>query len=282
MNNACPSCGAVYAVTPKDVGRKIKCKKCSTALRVDDTGLIVDAPTASAPPAPPAVPAAPVAAAVVEDDADDDFDRPKKIKKPGRAYSGGPGILTQIGGVPTVLFSVGLILVIWFTFMTPIGEASIVRSATTPLKLMNEQKAELKKLLPKGKRSEFELTGEEKSAYQEKAAKIQEEYAKKLDTAGLDATDSIVSNLRAPYWEKYGQMFGFVLLAFGCLGYLRTEQPPVMHYVAGVILAGMMLAVFSQASGCGGRDGMSDQIRNSIMRELNRDLGGGKGGPGFP
>ena len=38
MNNACPSCGAVYAVTAKDIGRKIKCKKCSSALRVDDTG----------------------------------------------------------------------------------------------------------------------------------------------------------------------------------------------------------------------------------------------------
>ena len=49
MNSACPTCGAVYAVTPKDVGRKLKCKKCKTALAVTDAGLVVDTPSASAP-----------------------------------------------------------------------------------------------------------------------------------------------------------------------------------------------------------------------------------------
>ena len=49
MNSACPTCGAVYAVTPKDVGRKLKCKKCHTALAVTDAGLVVDTPSASAP-----------------------------------------------------------------------------------------------------------------------------------------------------------------------------------------------------------------------------------------
>ena len=62
MNNACPSCGAVYAVTAKDVGRKIKCKKCSSALRVDDDGLVMDGPAAARLPA-----ATPVAAEVANE-----------------------------------------------------------------------------------------------------------------------------------------------------------------------------------------------------------------------
>src|SRR6185312_9471575 len=119
----------------------------------------------------------------------------------------------------------------------------IVRAGTSPLKIAQEQEAELKKLLPKGKTSARELNPDELKTYGEQATKINEKYAKQLETAGQDATDTIIGNLRAPYWEKYGQMFGFILLAFGCLGYLRTEQLPVMHYVAGVILAGMMLAV---------------------------------------
>ena len=63
----------------------------------------------------------------------DDFDtggdevvstRGKKAKK----FSGpkGPGLgerIAQIGGIPTILFGIGTFLVIWFTFMTPIGEA---------------------------------------------------------------------------------------------------------------------------------------------------------------
>src|SRR5262245_45392852 len=125
MNNACPSCGAVYAVSAKDIGRKIKCKKCSTSLRVDDTGLVVDATSASPPPPPPAQPA--VAAAVVDDDYDDE-DRPKKIKKPApRSYDpNAPSFLTKIGGIPTVIFCVGLFLVLWFTFQSgPIAEAAV-------------------------------------------------------------------------------------------------------------------------------------------------------------
>ena len=33
-----------------------------------------------------------------------------------------------------------------------------------------------------------------------------------------------MSNARSMWFDKYGQLFGFVFLAFGCIGYLRTEQ----------------------------------------------------------
>ena len=42
MNNNCPSCGALYNVASKDIGRRLKCKKCNSALTVTDAGLEMD------------------------------------------------------------------------------------------------------------------------------------------------------------------------------------------------------------------------------------------------
>ena len=250
MNNACPTCGAVYAVAAKDIGRKIRCKKCSTALRVDNTGLVVDAPAAAPPPAP-------VVAAVVADDfdADDEVVSPRGKKSAGRKYSGGPGILEQIGGVPTILFTLGVFMVIWFTFMTPIGEAAILRSSMGAARLKLDMSAELKKAKDDP----------------EKVKKITEDYAKRGEEATKEAANSAIDNVRSIKYDRYGQMFGFILVAFGCIGYLRTQQPPIMHYVAGVILSGMMLVVFGLAGGCGGNQ---SPMMNAITKEI------GKGGAG--
>ena len=49
MNNACPECGAVYAVAEKDIGRRIACKKCHSALVVADEGLVLDEAASSSP-----------------------------------------------------------------------------------------------------------------------------------------------------------------------------------------------------------------------------------------
>ncbi len=255
MNSSCPSCGAVYAVTAKDIGRKIKCKKCSTALRVDDTGLVADVamPAAAAPAGPFAAtaPAAPAAAILVEDDADFSTPVANSRSKGARKYSGGGNALDALGGIPTLLFSLGVFLVIWFTFMTPIGEASTQRVSAGLLQLKNQQRAEIKKLLPQGKRSPFELSPEDQKTYNDKKQKIDESYTQKLEDAGEAVSETQVSNVRAVYFEKYGQLLGFLLLAFGCIGYLRTEQPLVMRIVAGTILASMMLVVFVSAGGCG-------------------------------
>jgi predicted Zn finger-like uncharacterized protein len=242
MNNACPSCGAVYAVTAKDVGRKIKCKKCGSALRVDDSGLMMDGPTA--PPPPPA----PVAEVANEFDTGDEglVSVKKKGKKTadrdddqGRErYRGpsGPGLVEKLGGIPTILLGVGVLFVLWFTFMTPIGYASIERAQATIDKLKLEKMSELK---------EPKLTDERRG-------KINEEYEKKIAEAGEDAASAVIDNTRSRRFEKYGQLFGFILVAAGCIALLRTQQTPVMQYVAGFILASMMFVVFVQASGCPG------------------------------
>lgn len=243
MNNACPSCGAVYAVTAKDIGRKLKCKKCLTALAVTDAGLVIDTPTGSAVP-------------VIAEDAGDDVFTPKTKKS--RKYGGpsGPALgemLTKVGGIPTILFALGTFLVIWFTFMTPIGEAASARAAAGIDKLMLEQKTELTKLLPKGKKNITELNEDERKKYDEESKKINEKYEKLLETAREDAASTQISNVRSVWFDKYGQLFGFVFLAFGCIGYLRTEQPLTLRIVAAVVLGLMLLMVFNLAvGGCNG------------------------------
>jgi predicted Zn finger-like uncharacterized protein len=256
MNTACPSCGAVYAVTPKDVGRKIKCKKCSTALRVDDSGLVVDAPASSPPP--PAT-----AAAVVVDEAEggDEVVVKKKGKKSAdrdrdRDYEGGGGggfgvFVQKIGGVPTILFGFGTFLVIFFTFMTPIGEAGAARAKVTGLRLKAEIESKVKKLLPKGKRPD-QLTPDDFKKLQDDEKKIREDYASQLERADENAATADSDNVASALWDKWGQLFGFLFLSFGCIGYLRTEQPLIMKIVAAVVLSFMLMVVFSSVGGgCG-------------------------------
>ena len=44
MNNLCPSCGTIYNVTAKNIGRRTICKKCGTGLVVNERGLEIVSP----------------------------------------------------------------------------------------------------------------------------------------------------------------------------------------------------------------------------------------------
>jgi hypothetical protein len=97
------------------------------------------------------------------------------------------------------------------------------------------------------------LTEDERKKYQEDAKKIREDYEKQMETAQEDADSTQINNVRSVWFDKYGQLFGFIFLAFGCIGYLRTDQPLVMKIVAAVVLGLMLLMIFSLAvGGCGG------------------------------
>ncbi|HVL15558.1 MAG TPA: MJ0042-type zinc finger domain-containing protein [Gemmata sp.] len=248
MNNACPTCGAVYAVATKDIGRKIKCKKCNTALLVDDTGLVLDAPVAVAV----AAPAGPA----------DDFetgDDAAVAKKKSRKYSDrGPALgslLAAVGGVPTILFAVGVFLIIWFTFMPVIGEAATLRATEYPKLLKHEMDLKIKALVPRDKQNKegiANLTAEEQKQITDKSKPIVEDYSRRIAEAEEDAEETRITNKRDVWFEQNGTMFGFLFLAFGCIGYLRGEQGLILRIVAAVILTFMMLVVFARFGGCGG------------------------------
>ena len=242
MNNACPSCGAVYAVTPKDVGRKLRCKKCQTALAVTDAGLVVDTPTATARPAPE-----PVAAAVA-----DDFETGDEVVttrgKKGRKFTGprGPGLgelLGKAGGLATVLFGIGAFLVIVYLFMPIIGQAAIQRVEAGKDKLEQERDAKLKKLIPKGKKPQ-DLTSDEQKKIAEDREKIVKDYAERISEAEDDARSERTSNKRAVWFERYGMMFGFLFVMIGSIMYMMPEQPPIKRIVGAIVITAQMVLVF--------------------------------------
>jgi hypothetical protein len=150
------------------------------------------------------------------------------------------------------LFTLGTFLVIVFAFLPVIGEAANVRADAAVDKLIQERDAKIKRLLPKGK-SATEATGEESRKFQEDERKIREEYEKQIADARDEAAATRTGNKRALWLERYGVMFGFLFLSFGCIGYLRTEQPLVLRVVAAVVLSAALILVFgSSLAGCGG------------------------------
>jgi predicted Zn finger-like uncharacterized protein len=197
MNTSCPTCGAVYNVAAKDIGRKLKCKKCNMALKVTDAGLELDGGTGTAPPAESSKPA-PVAA-VVEDEGDEEV----VVKKKKGKYERGPRTnpLVAVGGIPTVLFGFGVFLVIVFTAMPIIGMAGTARANAYVDKLKLERDQKLKNLLPKNKKP-GDLTSDEQKKFEDDSKKINEDYEKQLTEAALDAERPKIGNIRDVWMEQ--------------------------------------------------------------------------------
>jgi predicted Zn finger-like uncharacterized protein len=268
MNNSCPSCGAIYAVSGKDIGRKLKCKKCSSALIVSEDGLVMEG---GATPPPSSAKNSPMAVEEVEQVENDEEEvivsKSKKGKKDrfsARTSGGGPNIsalLGKVGGLPTVLFSFGVFLVIYNTFMSRIGEAAALRDEARPMKLRMEMASRMESVMSKEKFEKLTDDAERKKVM-ESMTKIDEEYKTKLKEANEDAANSRINNARSIYYDRWGTMFGLFFLAFGCIGFLRSEQPLVMRIVAGSILTLMMLFVFAIFSGCSDHGGGGDKLPN--------------------
>lgn len=249
VNNNCPGCGAIYNVAAKDIGRKLKCKKCSMALEVTEAGLEEDRGGASKP-------APPVPAAVV---ADEDDNEPVVKKGKASKFARTPGVnpLDAVGGVPTVLFAFGVFLVIVFTSLPIIGQAGTDRAAAYVERLALEREQKLEALKPKGKK-ETEWTEGERNKLMEDGKKIDEDYDKKIKDAKNEQRATAISNRRDVWMERYGLMFGFIFVSFGCIGYLRSQQPLTLRIVAAVVLGAMLLIMFGTFGihGCmGGRGG---------------------------
>lgn len=232
----CPTCGAIYNVAGKDIGRRIKCKKCGTSLEVREGGLEIE--DANAPPAPVS------ASKPAEIDDEPEAPRRKRDRERDRRSSG-PAInpmelLAKIGGIPTILFAFGAFLVIVFLFMPIIGTAAVDRAQGAAERVDLQWKAK-----------ERELTREKKTG--EEIQKAREEFYKKRDKEALDedVLAEKISNKRSRWFELYGMMFGFLLVAFGCLGYLLGDFGIVLRIVAAVVLLFMVMAAFKAVVGTG-------------------------------
>lgn len=251
MNNSCPSCGAIYNVAAKDVGRRIRCKKCGTPLTVTEAGLEVDDPDAA--PRPEPVPPTPDAADEFEEEEEERPRRGRSRDRDRGRRAAGLGFnplaaLAKIGGIPTLLFGFGAFLVIVFLFMPIIGVAAVDR-AQGAVERVDLQWKTKEREMRKEKKQEEEIT------------KAREDFYKKRDKEALDEDVGYerVSNKRSRWFEMYGMMFGFLFLMAGSIGYMMPEQTGVRRILGTVVLGTQVLIIFivfaAGGGGCAGRGG---------------------------
>jgi hypothetical protein len=232
MNSGCPSCGTLYVLAPRHLGRRKQCKKCQTWLLVTENGLKID-------------PSAP----------DADFDdvnannggiaaKMRKARERGRQLAAGfdsAGALARVGGIPSLLFGLGIFLVVFTGFQETIGKAKIERRVAQ----YNEAKADHDKEI-EAISGNKDLKESDKA---ERAKREDERWDKEQKSLKADHAASAAANQRSGYVDKYVLLSGFLLIAFGCVGYLRDESALLLRVVAGVILTGMVLGLFRIAVG---------------------------------
>lgn len=262
MRNACPTCQTVYAVTPADVGRKIACTRCHATLVIDDDGFrLLDAgdkgkSAVGAKPAPPPPPVerkkppkpgkaddeTETAQSESGDDEDSTVDsvdvtsarRKSKSRSKREADTDSPstlGVLVRrYVDLPTGVFAVGVVLVLWFLFMPIIGTA---KHKWYTARIEDEQLShdkEVKRLTENGKG--------------EAVPKLQEEWRKRKEKLEQDVQWVQINNRQSEYWDRYGMLGGFVLTAVGAVGLLMTHQHTVKKIVGAVVVCAMLVLVF--------------------------------------
>ena len=246
MRNDCPSCSTVYAVTPQDVGKRIVCKQCGAALIIAGDGFRLDSsvPASAAPKAD-----ATKSKSRRDDDADDEDELESK-KEPVRAEKPAGGDLDRVKefflksvDIPTILFGIGAFFILTFLFFPMIGKAKHDRRIGALAEEKLDMEVEIRKL-------------REKSGNEERIKKIEEEWTKRLPVLEADVKYAEISNQRSGYFDKYGLLFGFIILMVGSLGMIRSDTHLVKRIFGASVLGLQMLIVFSGLlGGCRGLPG---------------------------
>ncbi len=245
MRNDCPSCNTVYAVTPQDVGKRIICKQCNAALVIAEDGFRLDL----------SVPATAPKSKIKADreDDDDDIDPPKKAKpseqpagpkkSAGRELDMAKEFYRKYVDIPTILFGIGAFFILTFLFFPLIGKAKHERRVGALAEEKLDMEVDIRKL-------------REKSGNEEKIKKIEEEWTKRQLVLEADIRYAEISNQRSGYFDRYGVLFGFVVLMVGSLGMVRGETHLVKRIFGAAVLGFQMLLVFSNLlGGCRGMPG---------------------------
>jgi predicted Zn finger-like uncharacterized protein len=222
MNNTCPSCGAVYNVAQKDIGRRLKCKKCGTALTVTDAGLEADVEAVAAVPA----------AAAADDAYEEEAPPPRSRRGASRSASTGGGLdpiqmFSDFGGVWSILFGLGAFLVIVFMFMPLIGVAKVTMR-------QGDIRAAQQDWIKREKQLEKESRSSDVPKEKEKFDKRMEELDDRVKAAQI-------GNQQSGYLDRYFMMFGFILLMFGSLGYVMPGPSTTRRVVGAIVLCAQVV-----------------------------------------
>jgi len=211
----------VYAVTPRDIGRRIACRKCNAVLIIDEQGLRYETP-----PAP---------AATEENPLDIDVGKESPRPKKSRPLQGlGTGIghwFANLPEGPTLLFTFGALLVITFLFMPIIGKAKVDRRQGTleEEKYKHDQEVKILRTKP-GNDTKVKL--------------LEEEWPKLKEDLDVDIKKAEIDIKRSVYLDRYGLLLGFLILAIGSIRMMAADQPPMKRIVGAVVVTAQMLFVF--------------------------------------
>jgi predicted Zn finger-like uncharacterized protein len=236
MNNACPECGAVYAVSDKDIGRRIACKKCNAALIVTEQGLEDDGPgavTSKREDAPERERGRGDSGRRRNRDADSGV-RPRRSRIPAAGE-----ILKKIKAVadiPTWLFGVGLLISI-YSFHTPMIDSANVLSRIGDAQYAEVRHAADVRDLSQG--NEGKLTEDHRKSIEIK----QKEYAKETPRLNEKINAATAAANQAQWWNIMYRIVGLILLAFGAIGYLVGEQPQTKRILGAVTLGIILMHV---------------------------------------
>jgi len=223
MKNTCPECNTVYAVTPKDVGRRIVCKKCGVVLVIGPDGFEVESAESDV---------------VVEEAKPSEPETPQKPRAPR-----GPLITPRVRDwavksidVPTVVFGIGAFLVLAMMFMPLIGKAKVERRTGLLQEEQFDHELDVKKL-------------REKPGNDDKIKTAEETWAKRRENLNAEIKYAEFGNASSAYSDRYGLLFGFVILMVGSLGMMRAETGLVKRIFGASVLGIEMLLVFNNLLG---------------------------------
>lgn len=223
MRNACPTCQTVYAVTPKDVGRRIVCRRCESALVIDDDGFRLETPPVPTP-APPPEPMPPREERVREE-------RPRRPPPEPREPLW-PKVRPYLDA-PTVAFTAGVFLVIVTLFMPLIGKAKVERRQA----FITEERLYTDDLIKQLRAA--------KTPNEDRIKKLEEDWQRRREVLELDVKYAEIGNQTGTYWDRYWLLAGFLLLGFGAIGFMRDTQPLIRRIVGAVVITAEMLLVFA-------------------------------------
>lgn len=228
MNNACPGCGAVYNVTSKDVGRRLKCKKCGSPMIITEQGIEPEGAAGSAVHA--------AAPAQVEVEHDAPIAAPRRRLNLGSMNTGGLGeMYKQHGSIfSTLLFGCGAFLVIFQLFMPLISLAKVEGRKA------NRDEA-IREFLRKKKEIEDEKSDGNKATKQADLQKAHDDDLKYRDESIAAAQTASVTSL---YWDYYFMMFGFLMVMIASLMFMMPDQPGVKRTVGAIVVTFQMVVVF--------------------------------------
>lgn len=256
MNNACPECGAVYAVAEKDIGRRIACKKCNSALIVAEEGLVRD--DDALPPRK-------------EDSAErirdrGEEERPRKRddeERVGRrrrdreneeteerpraprdlAMGSYLTKLKTVADVPTWLYAIGLFLTVYGFFGPSFDHATTMKRQGAYVSERLDFDIYKRSIVdkPDGKTP----TSDETKRLEER----EKEWSKKTEPALKDDISfAEAAEKKAQWWNVLFKMLGFFLLAFGSIGYLKDEMN-LKRVLGGVTILLILLQVIGGSAG---------------------------------